>query len=113
MKNKDKDDAPNFWIDTNETEERIRNSEQNKCNENKSKNDEKFADSLISTSSNKISCDEHETSNDIGNEILQFDKCKKLKEKVEKYQGHKHTFTCAKKIKTVTIKENEGHGYIK
>ena len=33
-----------------------------------------------------------------------------LKDKVEKYQCHKHTFTCAKKKKTMTINENEGQG---
>ena len=33
-----------------------------------------------------------------------------LKEKVDKLQRHNHTFTCAKKGKTITIKEMEGHG---
>ena len=33
-----------------------------------------------------------------------------LKDKVDKYQCHKHTFTCEKKKKTITINENEGHG---
>ena len=27
-----------------------------------------------------------------------------------KYQSHSHTFTCAKKSRTITIKQNEGHG---
>jgi hypothetical protein len=29
---------------------------------------------------------------------------------VLKYQSHSHTFTCAKKKKTITIKADEGHG---
>ena len=33
-----------------------------------------------------------------------------MKEKVEKYQTHRHTFSCNKKKQTITIKENEGHG---
>ena len=33
-----------------------------------------------------------------------------MKELVSKYQSHSHTFTCAKKGKVITIKENEGHG---
>ena len=33
-----------------------------------------------------------------------------MKDKVNKYQNHRHTFTCAKKRKVITIKENEGHG---
>ena len=36
--------------------------------------------------------------------------CKLLRDKVEKFQTHNHTFTCAKKKKTISIKANEGHG---
>ena len=38
------------------------------------------------------------------------EECQNLRDKVEKYQTHKHTFTCAKKRKTITIQSNEGHG---
>ena len=41
---------------------------------------------------------------------MQCEECQLLKEKVDKYQSHKHTFTCAKKMKTISIKETEGHG---
>ena len=36
--------------------------------------------------------------------------CMDLQEKVRKYQCHRHTTTCAKKKKCMTIKEIEGHG---
>ena len=68
---------------------------------------EKFADFLISTSSDDMNCIEHERS---GKEELSCKECKKLREKVDKYQSHNHTFTCAKKRKTMTIGESEGHG---
>ena len=42
--------------------------------------------------------------------IKNCQECIQLKEKVEKYQRHNHTFTCEKKKKSITIKENEGHG---
>ena len=42
--------------------------------------------------------------------VPKFTECQLLKQKVEKYQSHSHTFTCAKKKRTLTIKENEGHG---
>ena len=70
------------------------------------KNIETFADSLITTSPDDIKCGKH----------MQYDKdfvcdeCESLKEKAKKYQTHNHTFTCAKKKKTITIKSTEGHG---
>ena len=36
--------------------------------------------------------------------------CLNLKNKVDKYQKHNHTATCAKKGKLITIRSNEGHG---
>ena len=38
--------------------------------------------------------------------------CQNLLQKVQKYQMHKHTFTCAKKRKVITLKETEGHGHL-
>ena len=56
---------------------------------------EKFADLLITTSADDIFCKEHIMSqND-----LDCNQCKKLKECVNKYQNHNHTFTCRKKRK--------------
>ena len=65
---------------------------------------------LSSTTSDDIFCEKHETSINQDEDQVNCDQCKNLKEKVDKYQNHKHTFTCAKKKKTITIKENEGHG---
>ena len=106
MKNKHGKDAPSFWADPNEM------SEENDSNESyvqlqQRKNEiEDFADFLISTSPDEISCKEHER----GQEKNDCEACISLWEKVKKYQNHSHTFTCAKKRKTITIKENEGHG---
>ena len=61
---------------------------------------------MISTSAAEIQCDKHKTNDG----EIQCDQCQSLREKVIKYQTHGHTFTCAKKRKTITIKENEGHG---
>ena len=36
--------------------------------------------------------------------------CKKLRALVEKYQCHRHTFTCKKKGKVIKILPGEGHG---
>ena len=36
--------------------------------------------------------------------------CGILRDKIEKFQCHNHTFTCEKKKKSMTIKSNEGHG---
>ena len=70
------------------------------------KNVERFADLLTTTSAADITCKRHEMSrNDVN-----CSECKELKELVSKYQSHSHTFTCAKKGKVITIKENEGHG---
>ena len=76
--------------------------------ESKMKNIENFADHLISTSADDICCEDHEQR--LGDDHLICEKCESLKEMVNKYQNHKHTFTCAKKNKTMTLKEHEGHG---
>ena len=36
--------------------------------------------------------------------------CEKQQILVKKFQTHKHTFTCKKKKKMITVRENEGHG---
>ena len=63
-----------------------------------------FVDSIISGSSDDMSCDNHEKYN---NDCLE---CKELKQLVEKYQSHSHTFSCRKKNKIIRINSNEGHG---
>ena len=69
---------------------------------------ESFADFLISTSPEDIRCSNHKSKS--GDQDLTCEECQLLMEKVKKYQSHSHTFTCAKKMKTLTIRENEGHG---
>ena len=63
-----------------------------------------FGGSLISGSSKDMHCQIHST----------FEKectnCKKLKALVDKFQGHRHTFTCKKKGKVIRILAGEGHG---
>ena len=77
-----------------------------KSNQEKIRNIEQFADLLISTSPDDIKCKKHINSE----KSSECNECKDLVEKVNKYQSHNHTFTCAKKKKTITIKETEGHG---
>ena len=69
---------------------------------------EKFADFLISTSSDDMRC-EHHGSSSYENSSECAD-CNGLRNYASKYQKHGHTFTCSKKGKTITIKSTEGHG---
>ena len=63
-----------------------------------------FCDSIMSGSSTDMNCDLHP----------EFDfSCKEClagKNLVEKYQSHKHTFSCNKKGRIVRILATEGHG---
>ena len=63
-----------------------------------------FASSIISGSSSDAHCLLHNFLNDTCPECLE------VKRRVEKFQKHKHTFTCKKKKKMITILSNEGHG---
>ena len=67
-----------------------------------------FTDLIVSTSSNDIKCEKHEGV--LEKEKLICDNCNKLQEKVRHFQTHRHTFSCEKKKKFVTIKEQEGFG---
>ena len=98
LKNKDDKDAPNFWAESNDQENfRIEKVQD-------------FAESLICTSPDQMVCKKHESRKEQFLEIQSCDECIVLKEKVKKFQTHKHTFTCKKKAKTITVKENEGYG---
>ena len=98
LKNKDGKDAPNFWFDSeNETE-----ADQGKNHKNRIEEIEKFADLLITTSPEEIKCKEHQLNNDKTKEEVSCTECINLQDKVSKYQNHMHTFTCAKKKKTLT-----------
>ena len=68
-----------------------------------------MADFLISTSPEEITCNDHTILSNAAEREACVN-CQLFKDKVEKYQFHNHTFTCAKKKKTITIKANEGHG---
>ena len=67
-----------------------------------------FTDFLISTSVDHMKCSFHDSHAEENNQDCE--ECEILKEKCEKFQTHNHTFTCAKKNKTITIGTNEGHG---
>ena len=71
---------------------------------------EQFTDMLVSTSPDEICCNQHIDIPIDKEEKLNCVECLNLKEKVNKYQNHRHTATCAKKGKLITIKSNEGHG---
>ena len=108
LKNKNGHDAPNFW-----SEAGVQSTSRDECEtEMLQKDKEKlekvhnFIDLLISTSSDDISCQNHNSNF----QDIDCVECKILKEKVKKYQTHQHTFTCSKKGRTLTIKETEGHG---
>jgi hypothetical protein len=119
LEDRENKDAPNFWINP-EKEEEIppkTKSDKNTKNANKLLQDqkrikqiEKLADLLISTSSDDVACEKHESPVVQDGDQLHCDECGNLREKFNKYQNHKHTFTCAKKKKTISIKETEGHG---
>ena len=109
LKDKENKEAPNFWVDSEDENEdmSLQNKDQNRL---RMKRIEQFADLLISTSSDEMFCEKHEIENNQEEDQLDCDQCNFLREKVNKYQKHNHTFTCAKKKKTITIKEHEGHG---
>ena len=106
LKNKVGDEAPSFWID--KKNQGIDSPQQMEEDNQRMKKVESFADFLISTSPEDIRCSNHKSKS--GDQDLTCEECQLLMEKVKKYQSHSHTFTCAKKMKTLTIMENEGHG---
>ena len=97
LKNEFNEDAPNIWSE-NLAE----------LSDSKKREVEEFTDLLIKTSPNDIFCEYHEDENVRSDQTCE--ECNRLREKVKKYQSHNHTFTCEKKRKTITIKEDEGHG---
>ena len=56
----------------------------------KAKKIEEFADSLLSTCPEDMSCEKHE------NHVVDCVDCMFLCDKVKKYHTHNHSFTCAK-----------------
>jgi len=90
----DGEEAPSYW--STET----RSVEETQLNFKKI---EAFADILVKTSPEDMRCQKHlqEVSNSENCRL-----CSSLKEKVKKYQTHKHTASCSKKGKLITIKKN-------
>ena len=63
-----------------------------------------FCGSIMSGCSTDMNCDTHKLFN---GDCVECNEGKKL---VEKYQSHKHTFSCHKKGKIIRIPGTEGHG---
>ena len=63
-----------------------------------------FSKNLILGSSSDAHCQNHSSFDP------SCDSCKSIKLRVEKYQTHRHRFTCYKKRKIINIAEGEGHG---
>ena len=99
LKDQDDNDAPNFWDENKGDQDSTRMQKV-----------EEFADFLISTSPEDMFCEKHEHQKHNSINDQNCNECIFLREKVQKYQSHKHTFTCKKKGKTITVKENEGYG---
>ena len=95
-------DAPSFWVSKEDTTE-----DENWQDKRKKESIERFANILILTSPDQMSCKIHDEHVELNKNCTD---CKTLCEKVQKYQTHHHTFSCAKKHKTRTINEYEGHG---
>ena len=72
----------------------------------KSQMDSKNCSECFSASSDFDECSKHK----ILEEEENCQKCMDLKKLVTNFQTHKHTFTCQKKNKLLTVKKNEGHG---
>ena len=111
LKNQVGDEAPSFSVEDDQDETHETN-EQDKIKKDdlRIKKVEKFADFMMSTSPDDMTCEKHKSDKCKQDTILLCTECQFLKEKVEKYQSHNHTFTCAKKMKTMTVKETEGYG---
>ena len=103
MKNEDGDDAPSFWYSPKDNEV-MEPDEDSKIKMDEIAN---FAKFLLHTSSDEMTCKEHANQVSFSKDC---ENCRHLQEKVQKYQLHRHSFTCAKKRKTITIHEKEGHG---
>ena len=83
---------PSMWNNDDEEEEEL------------DKKIQKFADSVMSGSSLEMNCESCPVFN------FDCEDCLAGKQLVEKYQSHKHTFSCKKKNKVCRILPTEGHG---
>ena len=89
LKNKSNNEAPNFWIEDQTTQEGQSEEHKVKVFEARIKEVEEFAGQLISTSADEMRCEKHETSK-VGSNC---NECRILQELVRKYQNiitHSH-----------------------
>ena len=93
LKDRDKMEAPSYYVNNDSPEDGDTGARVKKI--------EEMADLLVSTNPCYICCKDHMHTGD------SFDclECKTLKNKVEKYQTHHHTTTCAKKGKLSTLRK--------
>merc|ERR1712240_111836 len=94
-----------FWLEADNKEKppSMRN-EDNKTDGDLGEKIASFCGSIMSGSAMDMNCDKHESFNHECKECLEG------KALVEKYQSHKHTFSCRKKGRIIRIAETEGHG---
>ena len=64
----------------------------------------------FSSDSNFEECNLHKVPLTIEDSCTNCTDCIDIKNLVKAFQSHKHTFSCQKKNKLITIKETEGHG---
>ena len=103
LKDSNGEEAPAFWNSSTEDNEEI---------QAKKRQIEEFTNMLVSTSPGDICCENHICVPNDSEEKSKCIECLDLKNKVNKYQKHNHTATCAKKEKLITIRSTEGHGFL-
>ena len=92
LEDEDGKKPPSMWNDDNLSEEELNTQIAD------------FADSVMSGSALDMNCDSCAEYNE------DCENCIEGKKLVEKYQIHRHTFSCRKKGRVCRIRENEGHG---
>ena len=100
LRNQNDEEAPSYWYDKD-----TKSNDSCDKEERARKKIENFADFLISTSPEDMTCFSHTLTKKVN-----CTECNQLKEKVQQFQSHSHTFSCRKKRKVITIREFEGHG---
>ena len=107
LKTLDGRDAPGFWINAEDLHKSNSTRSEDRESIDRIKTIENFANNLITSSPLEVHCKTHDNSEERGENC---EDCQDIQEKAKRFQLHSHTFTCAKKGKTLTIDEGEGHG---
>ena len=97
--------APTFWQKGDEEEPE--GDEVAETLELRKRKIEEFADSITITNPEMIRCDQHEAE-EVRPENCED--CKTFYEMVEKFQKHRHSFSCNKKNRFMHVQPDEGHG---